>query len=228
MGIPILGDLPLPLHYRGSFEPARPVAADDFLEFSGYPSQMALAQHYGISTRLLDWTDDPLTAAFFAASVESPAERLCVWALNEQATPRHGMPLWGEGPGGVGLRLQVIRLPRSTNSFLRAQRGAFTVPWGAGCFALIKNGQYPSIEDFVSAIATSTESTEILRCVTLLRDKAIDLLDALEQRWITIDTMMPSAQTVARSILERWRRSLHAAVRATAQIPAIRTVPMLS
>lgn len=43
----------------------------------------ALAQHYGIPTRLMDWSHDPLTACFFACTsdVESTQD-LCVWAMN--------------------------------------------------------------------------------------------------------------------------------------------------
>ena len=197
LGIDILGGLPPTIHQAGVFEVLRPVAADDFLQLQGLEEQSGLAQHYGVPTRLLDWSDDGLTAAYFAASSPSGADRLCVWALNEELSVSQVQPLWGN----VALTLKVIRPPRSTNSYLRAQRGAFTAPWGAGCYALMNNGTYPTIEGFVSAIHHLTGPGDILRCITLPRTLANQLLEALQRHWITADTLMPSATTVAGSIL---------------------------
>lgn len=50
-------------------------AADDCLRW------LFLAQHYGLPTRLLDWTESPLIAAYFAVQDHHVDEDGCIWAL---------------------------------------------------------------------------------------------------------------------------------------------------
>ncbi|HBP0923506.1 TPA: FRG domain-containing protein [Pseudomonas aeruginosa] len=41
-----------------------------------------LQQHYGVPTRLLDWTENPFIALYFALSSSSQTENACVWMLD--------------------------------------------------------------------------------------------------------------------------------------------------
>lgn len=79
---------------------------------------MALAQHYALPTRLLDWTRSPYVAAYFAASGALKDEangRLSVWALNiENIKPKLE-------------DLEVIPIPGSNNPNIAAQNGLFTL-----------------------------------------------------------------------------------------------------
>ncbi len=123
-------------------------------------SILALAQHNGIPTRLLDWSWDARTAAYFAAvkvagrirssSAGHPpvsSERICVWAISlehiEPDDPRWGRTSLGWEDHGFFL----VTAPSAGNANLRAQRGVFLLHKSASAIKLAPKFTCRPIED---------------------------------------------------------------------------------
>jgi hypothetical protein len=107
-----------------------PAREDDF-------QWLALMQHHGSPTRLLDFTWSPYVAAFFA--LERAEGDSAVWALNAAAlpsiTPLSGPPFTLEmlnaGQAAVGDQVGIGE-PYIMNRRLIAQSGTFVVPSAVG------------------------------------------------------------------------------------------------
>jgi len=146
----------------------------------------AFAQHHGIPTRFLDWTRDPLIAAFFA--VESlpatpAATDLCVWA----ALPRIGQPD----------QLHWVTVPRGHHPFVHAQNSMFSVDPRSEL-------HYPTLRRWRTYQEAEHPPDAILYKWTLPVGEARKLSVELFRRGITRARLMPTLDNVAKTAILRW------------------------
>ena len=99
---------------------------DYYLSRKKWPNEelfgfMALAQHHGVLTRLLDWSKNPYVAVYFTASRSLSSVKECkgyqslaIWALNIETINLYP-------------RIKIISPPGSISHYLAAQSGLFTV-----------------------------------------------------------------------------------------------------
>ena len=94
---------------------------------------LAVSQHHGVSTRLLDFTYNPLVAAFFAATdclkrseLKEQFSEFAIWGIDLRffRTIRN-IANRLHGAGGRTERIHEVQVPRHNNNFLRAQSGFF-------------------------------------------------------------------------------------------------------
>ena len=191
---------------------------------------VALAQHHGIPTRLLDWSHDSRKAAFFAAWRVSVPERsdtpqsFAVWAINpfmleNRFVGEDALSEKIDDDLSVEVFLSqhgIYAEKNQTTSYLAVQEGLFTYPLYADLFYIF-TGIYPDIllslmkmreweERYTDKGASFFPVTDYIRKVTLPFSQADDLLEMLDDERVMLTTLMPSLDKMKQCMIERASR----------------------
>lgn len=191
---------------------------------------VALAQHHGIPTRLLDWSHDSRKAAFFAAWRVPVPERsdasqsIAVWAINpfmleNRFLGEQTLSEKIEDDLSVEVFLSQHRIyaeKNQTTSYLAAQEGLFTYPLYADLFYIF-TGMYPDVlisltkmreweERYTAKDASFFPAIDYIRKVTLPFTQADELLEMLDDERVMLTTLMPSLDKMKQCMIERASR----------------------
>lgn len=149
---------------------------------------MALAQHHGIPTRLLDWSHNPYAAVYFAAasvfeecSRGFTPERLAIWVLDIERL------------GIYRDQVYLVRPPGSTTPNLAAQAGLFTVQYELGTRGEAFKAM--PLEDVFKVIPSSP-----LFKLTVPARESLKLFEWCLRVGLTAATMYPGADGAAKAV----------------------------
>jgi hypothetical protein len=172
---------------------------------------IALAQHHGVPTRLLDWTHSPWVAAYFAAvtALRTKATQLSdckivVWAFDSlmsvvvpEADDDDDVVV-GRVPGAV----EVVTTPYGNNRNLAAQQGVhlvYRLAQPPQAMAVIQRDPFDHALRFAHATA---EEEKVLFKFVLPPTEAGALLRLLKKTGVTGATLFPGFDGVARAMEE--------------------------
>lgn len=173
----------------------------------------ALAQHYGMETRLLDWTSNIETSIYFAVHEEpclseeekkdADAEYVAIWVLNPMVF------------FGADTSFRIIRPPYYGNPNLAAQKGLFTF-WNVKGLQLPLNDKEKDASDIFKLLTNRTPLDELIKeeCKKLDRKDVVMwkmlipskdrkvLYEYIRRKNVSAASLFPGYEGVVRSLKE--------------------------
>jgi hypothetical protein len=186
--------IPTPIDYRIL---NKRVTHDDASFNKDMFTAIALAQHHGVPTRFLDWSESPFVAAYFAART----------ALSNDAATHFSITCANTYMLNELPSVEVVSTPKYGNTFLRAQKGAFTFINNANSY-FMSHKRWPSLEDVIESERpprTEYVRGRLLR-YSLPRSEAQPLLKLLYKIDVSELTLMPSLSSAAKAF--KYKREL--------------------
>jgi len=169
---------------------------------------LALAQHEGLPTRLLDWTKSAYVAAYFAATgaCRKQTSELAVWAL--EATSIEDSFFLPEVEHAGPLSLCFVKPPAIGNQRLVAQAGYFTYIAFDGDYETDNRALPPqdiyAIQhlQFAEPLVGGLLCAPAIRKLTLPSEHASELLHYLSKHGYDATTLFPGAVGAVRHLFE--------------------------
>lgn len=163
----------------------------------------ALAQHHGIPTRSMDWTRNPLYAAYFAASEVNQTTNdgnIAIWAIRPDHLRTQGV---ADHHNTSYTRFMDHTVPNSDNRYLHSQEGLFIHPT-YGCAYCARTGEFASLEAFAVMIEREL-SAPTIRKLTLPYSEVGELLRLLWLKGVSRAHLMPILDNVTKALCLRWQ-----------------------